>query len=54
MAAEIGKESNMDWKCECLVCGHKWITKKIGKPLACPKCKRYDWETYNPRMGRKK
>lgn len=28
-------------KNKCLRCGHKWIPR--GNTLACPKCKRYDW-----------
>lgn len=27
----------------CEQCGHQWESRK-GKPKACPKCKRYDWE----------
>ena len=27
---------------ECKLCGHKWISQKEN-PLACPRCKRYDW-----------
>ena len=29
-------------KYECKLCGHKWESK-LEKPVACPKCKRYDW-----------
>ena len=27
---------------ECKKCGHKWESRK-DEPVACPKCKRYDW-----------
>lgn len=27
---------------KCLKCGHEWKPKKTT-PLACPKCKRYDY-----------
>jgi predicted Zn-ribbon and HTH transcriptional regulator len=29
---------------KCKLCGHEWNSRIEGKPLACPKCKRYDWE----------
>jgi len=25
-------------------CGHQWIQRGEEKPLACPRCKRYDWD----------
>jgi predicted Zn-ribbon and HTH transcriptional regulator len=27
---------------KCKQCGHEWRSR-IGKPLSCPRCKRYDW-----------
>ena len=30
-------------ECKCSKCGHKWDSR-VGKPAACPKCKRYDWD----------
>ncbi len=30
----------------CMKCGHKWLSKKDA-PLACPSCKRYDWNKPN-------
>ena len=30
-------------KNKCKLCGHEW-EPKIQHPLACPKCKRYDWK----------
>jgi len=29
-------------KCHCKCCGHEWESRTV-KPLACPRCKRYDW-----------
>jgi len=29
---------------ECKFCKHVWKPRTDNKPLACPKCKRYDWE----------
>jgi predicted nucleic acid-binding Zn-ribbon protein len=26
----------------CMRCGHRWASR-TKKPLACPKCKSYDW-----------
>lgn len=31
-------------KCKCKLCGHEWLPRKDTKPIACPFCKRYDWE----------
>ncbi len=28
---------------ECQKCGYKWKAR-THKPIACPKCKRYDWD----------
>lgn len=28
----------------CSKCGHEWMSR-VQKPLQCPKCKRYDWNT---------
>jgi len=28
---------------ECKKCGHKWLSRINNKPIACPKCKRYDY-----------
>ena len=34
---------------ECLKCGYKWKSRKDDdKPVACPRCKRYDW---NEKVG---
>lgn len=35
----------LKWKdYNCKKCGHTWTSKKLAEaPLACPKCKRYDW-----------
>ena len=30
-------------KCKCLKCEYEW-TSRNGKPKACPRCKRYDWD----------
>jgi len=30
------------YKCER--CGHKWIPRKKGKPVICPKCKSPYWD----------
>jgi len=30
-------------KYKCKLCGHKWSPRKNTTPIACPKCKRYDW-----------
>jgi predicted Zn-ribbon and HTH transcriptional regulator len=30
-------------KKECLRCGYKWESR-IEHPIACPNCKRYDWD----------
>ncbi len=27
----------------CKLCGHEWKSRKVH-PLACPRCKRYDWD----------
>ena len=32
----------MSMELTCGKCGHLW-TARIDEPLACPKCKRYDW-----------
>jgi len=29
---------------KCKLCKHEWTPRTSNKPLACPKCKRYDWE----------
>ena len=29
---------------ECKKCGHRWSPRTERKPVACPKCKRYDWD----------
>lgn len=29
-------------KCTCSKCGYTW-TARTEKPIACPRCKRYDW-----------
>jgi len=31
-------------ECECLRCGHKWITKFDRKPKTCAKCKSPYWQ----------
>ncbi len=28
---------------QCKRCGHKW-NNKVETPVACPACKRYDWD----------
>ena len=28
----------------CKLCGHQWKSRKDDIPLACPRCKRYDWD----------
>lgn len=28
----------------CKKCNHIWNQRLKNKPLACPRCKRYDWE----------
>lgn len=30
-------------KCHCNQCRHEWATRGNKTPLACPRCKRYDW-----------
>jgi rubrerythrin len=30
---------------KCIKCGHEWEGKE--RPLACPRCKRYDWNNKN-------
>jgi predicted Zn-ribbon and HTH transcriptional regulator len=37
-------------KCQCSKCGHVWDSR-ADKPLACPKCKRYDWERKDDRQN---
>lgn len=27
----------------CKLCGHEWMPRTDRAPVACPKCKRYDW-----------
>lgn len=29
-------------QCRCELCEHEWIPR-VKIPLACPKCKSYDW-----------
>jgi hypothetical protein len=29
---------------KCKICGHKWQPRTEKEPLACPRCKRYDWK----------
>jgi len=29
---------------KCRICGHKWEPRTKKEPVACPKCKRYDWK----------
>lgn len=33
----------MNNRVKCRFCKHKWVPR-ADKPLACPKCKRYEWE----------
>lgn len=33
----------MNKRVKCRFCKHRW-QPRAEKPLACPKCKRYDWE----------
>lgn len=34
---------DVDGKCCCQVCGHKWRPLRDSKPVVCPKCKSYKW-----------
>ena len=27
----------------CNQCGHEWMPRTEWLPVACPRCKRYDW-----------
>ena len=31
-------------KCRCLLCGHEWYSRTDKKPVACARCKRYEWD----------
>ena len=31
----------------CQRCGHKW-PKRVEKPMACPRCKSYEWDEKRP------
>jgi predicted Zn-ribbon and HTH transcriptional regulator len=31
-------------ECHCWRCGWVWRSRVEGRPLACPKCKRRDWD----------
>jgi len=31
---------------KCLRCGYRWIQRVPGLPVACPKCKSYEWFKY--------
>lgn len=31
-------------KHKCKICEHEWYPRSKESPLACPKCKRYDWD----------
>jgi len=33
----------MSNRVKCRFCKHRWVPR-ADKPLACPKCKRYEWE----------
>ena len=31
-------------KFKCSLCGYEWNSRREGEvPIACPRCKRYDW-----------
>lgn len=30
-------------KYKCKLCKHEWLPRKDKQPVACPKCKRYDY-----------
>ena len=30
---------------ECKKCGHKWVSRILTTPKACPQCKAYHWDT---------
>ena len=31
-------------KCWCLRCGAEWISRAVGRPVQCPRCKTLMWE----------
>lgn len=41
-------------ECSLMTCEHEWIQRGDEKPLACPKCKRYDWEGENQEKSKNK
>jgi endogenous inhibitor of DNA gyrase (YacG/DUF329 family) len=34
-------------KLRCSKCGHEWVQRTDHLPTVCPKCKNYDWNTWN-------
>lgn len=38
-----GNNINNNMKNKCKLCGHEWESR-LECPLACPRCKRYDWK----------
>lgn len=32
-------------KNKCKLCKHEWFSRTNNKPIECPKCKRYDWDS---------
>ncbi len=31
-------------RCVCKICKHIWTSRINSKPVACARCKRYDWD----------
>ena len=31
------------WACECMRCGHKWVSIGHAAPPKCAKCRRRNW-----------
>jgi hypothetical protein len=41
----------MSKRLKCLRCGHKWMPRVDGQPVACPQCKSYKWnELAEPKL----
>jgi rubrerythrin len=43
MLYDYSKEWKMLKRYECLRCNHKWIPRKDGTPVVCPKCHNPYW-----------
>jgi predicted nucleic acid-binding Zn-ribbon protein len=43
----------MKFSHHCLRCGKKWVSVK-KRPVACPNCKQYKWDTVAGKVGRPK